>query len=925
MIKHLLIFSCLLFLFAANNQAQLPGSGNDLDFGGNRYVNIPNSSGLNPTNAITLEAWIKADSWKTLSWQGSIISKDGWAAGEQGYVLRCGANGTLSFNLGRGPNWEELTSTSGQMQTNKWYHVAATWNGSVQRLYINGIEVASRNFSGTINNGSYALRIGAMTYSPGGIRDFDGQIDEVRIWNQAITPSNLRSWMCQRLTSSHPQDSALIAYYTFDESTGTTATDGSGNNFNGSLVGSPTRMTSGAPIGDASAYSYTVNPQLAIPSGNGDTIFVSTASGNPRGLQFYYVGQKPNVSTPPGSITQLDTSQYMGIFPVGGTNPTYNMTYYYNGNPLITPGVACKLKLAQRDNNASTAWNASNASLNLGTQTIGVTGQPRREFILGFGSGLQVNNLGQNRFCEGDTATLQVGGAGNSSYQWLANGMPIAGATDSVFFALQSGAYAVTVSTSGCSDTSIAEVITVDPAPIISLTYPPSVCEDAGLVALNATPIGGAFSGTWVNGRNFRSTAAGPGVHQISYTYTDSIGCSKTQTDSITVLPSPTVNFNTSLNVFCQSDAAVSLSGGSPAGGLYSGPGVSNGMFDPGNAGVGFHTILYTYTNSDGCSQSAPQTLQVQGAPNVTFGSLQSVCIDKPTFQLTTGAPAGGAYKGPGMTSIAFFSPMVAGIGTHQLTYVYTNAAGCSDSATQTIVVNDLPTVTLAPFDTFCANHGPITLSNGMPAGGIYSGPAVSNGVFNLNLAGNFPISYSYTDPLTGCSAIANRTLRLYPVPPKPQVTPWGASLISSAQNGNQWYNSSDIAIPWGIKDTFEARGNGSYYVIVTNEFGCVSPPSDVYDVNNVSVEKDLSLADISIFPNPNKGSFYLQFGEHHLGEYRVRVHNQIGQVLYEDAFQPSAVNGQKMSISLEKAASGVLFLSVESEKGWMSWRILVK
>lgn len=923
--KHLLTLFCLLSLSLTSLFAQLPGSGNSLDFSGSRYVNITNNTALNPTGSITIEAWIKADTWRSLSWQGTIVGKDGWASGEQGYALRCGANGTLSFILGRGPNWEELVSASGAMQANKWYHVAGTWDGSTQRVYVNGIQVGSRSFTGTISSGTYDVRIGMGAYAPGGLRDFDGQIDEVRIWNKAITQTNLRTFMCQRLNSNHPQDSALVAYYQFDETTGTTAADSSGNSLNGTLVGSPTRQTSGAAIGDLSAYSYGSSPQLVIPGGNGDTIRIQTASGSPTGLQFYYVGQKPNVATPPASITKLDTTQYTGVFPVGGTNPTYNMTYHYDGNPVVPASVACKLKMANRTDNASTSWAASNATLNLNNKTIRITGQTRKEFILGFGGGLAVNNLGQARFCEGDTASLQVAGASNSNYQWLSSGTAIPGATDSVFHALQSGVYAVTVSTSGCNDTSRTTSITVDPAPVVSITYPPSVCEDAGLVGLIGSPIGGTFSGTWINGRNFRSTAAGPGVHTFNYTFTDTIGCSKTQTDSITVLPSPTVNFNTSLNVFCQSDAAVALSGGTPAGGTYSGPGVSGTMFDPGNAGVGSHSILYTYTNAAGCSQTANQTLQVQGAPNVGFGSVPSVCIDQPTYQLTTGSPAGGLYKGNGMTSIAFFSPMVAGVGTHQITYVYTNGAGCTDSASQTIVVNDLPVVTMAPFDTFCADHGPITLANGMPAGGVYSGPAVTNGVFNLSLAGTFPISYRYVDPQTGCAAIANQNLRLFPVPPKPTVKTWGALLISSAKTGNQWYNSSDLLIPWAIKDTFEARGNGSYYVIVTNEYGCVSQRSDLYDVNNVNIEQDLSLGEIAIFPNPNNGLFNLQFGEQHQETYRVVVHNLLGQIIMEETFSPHSVNDRLMPISLPEQVSGVLFLSVESRVGRMSWKIWVE
>lgn len=56
---------------------------------------------------------------------------------------------------------------------------------------------------------------------------------------------------------------------------------------------------------------------------------------------------------------------------------------------------------------------------------------------------------------------------------------------------------------------------------------------------------------------------------------------------------------------------AFELTGGSPAGGVYSGPGVENGMFDPDVAGLGTHTIIYTYTASNGCDNFDEETILV--------------------------------------------------------------------------------------------------------------------------------------------------------------------------------------------------------------------------------------------------------------------------------------------------------------------------
>ena len=61
----------------------------------------------------------------------------------------------------------------------------------------------------------------------------------------------------------------------------------------------------------------------------------------------------------------------------------------------------------------------------------------------------------------------------------------------------------------------------------------------------------------------------------------------------------------------------LQLTSGTPAGGTYSGPGVSNGVFTPSVAGLGIHTITYTFVSPEGCSASASKTIEVTNAVGV--------------------------------------------------------------------------------------------------------------------------------------------------------------------------------------------------------------------------------------------------------------------------------------------------------------------
>ena len=78
----------------------------------------------------------------------------------------------------------------------------------------------------------------------------------------------------------------------------------------------------------------------------------------------------------------------------------------------------------------------------------------------------------------------------------------------------------------------------------------------------------------------------------------------------VTLLPLPTVTFDT-IATICNTAQPFKLTQGQPAGGVYSGPSVTEGWFHPGQAGVGNHLVSYVYTNSSGCSDTAFREITV--------------------------------------------------------------------------------------------------------------------------------------------------------------------------------------------------------------------------------------------------------------------------------------------------------------------------
>jgi hypothetical protein len=164
-------------------------------------------------------------------------------------------------------------------------------------------------------------------------------------------------------------------------------------------------------------------------------------------------------------------------------------------------------------------------------------------------------------------------------------------------------------------------------------------------------------------------------------------------------------------------------------------------------------TTIYTVTATDinGCTASATITVNVLPSPPVIATNNGPVCTGSPVTITATGANT-YLWQPGNMTSA---SVMVYPSATTIYSVVGTGANGCSASATTTITVNQLPAVilNLSPIDTQCTSINNVLLTGGSPAGGAYSGTAVTGNYFDPQAAGmgTHLITYTYTD-LNGCT-----------------------------------------------------------------------------------------------------------------------------------------------------------------------------
>jgi type II secretory pathway pseudopilin PulG len=158
--------------------------------GSNDLVSCGNFDVTGGDGHLTLCAWMKADDFGTSD--ARFISKATGTATNDHYWMLSTVNGSkLRFRLKTNGSTTELKSNGGVLSSGTWTHVAATWDGSTMRVFRNAIEVKSTSKSGTLStSGSVGVAIGNQP-SGAGIKAFDGLIDDVRIYNQALDAAEL--------------------------------------------------------------------------------------------------------------------------------------------------------------------------------------------------------------------------------------------------------------------------------------------------------------------------------------------------------------------------------------------------------------------------------------------------------------------------------------------------------------------------------------------------------------------------------------------------------------------------------------------------------------------------------------------------------------------------------------------------------------
>lgn len=278
MTPSLLLIAVLLWSGTVKMLNASGGGGNALQFDGtDDYVSIPNNSTLNPAS-VTVEAWVKVNAFTSTKANGNnalqyIVFKQNTRVNQfEEYALFLNdVNHSFGCIVASALGAQSGVASSGEVHLGEWYHLVCAADSTQISLYLNGESQGTATTGFPLDYGITPLQFGRSGAGGGGWEGyFNGQIDEVRIWNAALTQTTVRQWMHREVNGSHANYGNLAGYWKSNEGSGQALADATGNHNDGTLGNSsgsgnddPAWVISTAPINNLTTHKNDITAMWA--------------------------------------------------------------------------------------------------------------------------------------------------------------------------------------------------------------------------------------------------------------------------------------------------------------------------------------------------------------------------------------------------------------------------------------------------------------------------------------------------------------------------------------------------------------------------------------------------------------------------------------------------------------------------------------
>jgi hypothetical protein len=430
--------------------------------------------------------------------------------------------------------------------------------------------------------------------------------------------------------------------------------------------------------------------------------------------------------------------------------------------------------------------------------------------------------------CIGSSALLQANGG--ISYSW----QPAAGLNDPnsatpTATPVTTTTYTLTANGFGCSTTDQV-VISVLQNPVINISPSSPVICAGNSVTLTAS---GASGYVWAHSGSTTASVTVAPVTTTTYTVTgtSSGNCSTTRTITVVVNPNPVVAINSSPSSTICSGSSATLTAS----------GAASYIWSPSNLTTASITVsptsntTYTVTGTqNGCNATATRTITVASNPTIsTSASISSICPGATTVLSASGASTYSWQPGNLSGSVVQVNPT----STTTYTVTGTNTAGCSRTATRTITVKQLPSVSISANRTAVCVGQSVTLTASGANSYVWQPGNLTGATRTFTPAAT--TTYTVTGTTNGCSSTQTIIITVGTPP---------AVLISASPNGAVCTGSPVLLSASGAVSYTWMPGNLSgssitvnpasttTYTVTGNNNGCIATSTRTVVVNNLPV-----------------------------------------------------------------------------------------
>jgi len=262
--KKLILLLCIPFVGIAQTDYELAFTSNNLD-----YVEMINTSTViaNKT-AFSMSCWVYPGA--NTNHGGIIGFRNNTDADFYLLQLQNTNNIEARFRNSSGVNYDIIAANT--LDFNQWQHLAFTYDGSYIRLYKNGNLVDSTAANGTITQTTQSFNLGILDYQ-GSPFHLNGRLDEIRLWDVALSQNEIIGWMCTPIDLTHPNYSNLMGYWKLNDGNGTLVSDASPNSLDGTLYNATWNLST-------SCFGSTIIPLTYVPDNNFEAYLEINGMGN---------------------------------------------------------------------------------------------------------------------------------------------------------------------------------------------------------------------------------------------------------------------------------------------------------------------------------------------------------------------------------------------------------------------------------------------------------------------------------------------------------------------------------------------------------------------------------------------------------------------------------------------------------------------